>query len=43
MGIPAVEIDVRYKLTKICGETGGTVYNVDQASDLQRVYDQIRT
>jgi Ca-activated chloride channel family protein len=37
------EIDVRYKLARFCAETGGTVYHIDEARELQKVYDEIQT
>jgi Ca-activated chloride channel family protein len=42
IGIRQTEVDVRYKLGKFCTETGGNVYYIDQASDLQRIYDEIQ-
>ncbi|MEO8382565.1 MAG: VWA domain-containing protein [Acidobacteriota bacterium] len=42
LGIRANDIDVRYKLSKLSSETGGSVYYIDQARDLQRVYDEIQ-
>src|SRR5881396_125454 len=43
IGIGATDVDVRYKLGKFCTETGGNVYYIDQASDLQRIYDDIQS
>ncbi|HEU4889731.1 MAG TPA: VWA domain-containing protein [Thermoanaerobaculia bacterium] len=42
LGIKPNENDVRYKLDRICRETGGTTFYIDQARDLQRVYDDIQ-
>jgi Ca-activated chloride channel family protein len=42
IGIGAAEVDVRYRFGKFCGETGGNVYYIDQASDLHRIYDAIQ-
>ena len=42
IGIRGNEIDVRYKLGKLSSETGGTTYYIEQARDLQRVYDEIQ-
>ncbi len=42
IGIRGNEIDVRYKLSKLSQETGGTVFYIEQARDLQRVYDDIQ-
>lgn len=43
IGIRTNEIDVRSKLQKLCAETGGTIYHIDRASDLERIYDDIQT
>ena len=37
------EIDVRSKFQKLGTETGGTVYHIDRAQDLARIYDDIQT
>jgi Ca-activated chloride channel family protein len=37
------ELDVRFKLGKLSSETGGSTYYIEQARDLQRVYDEIET
>jgi VWFA-related protein len=42
LGIRPSEVDVRAKLDRICRETGGSTYYIDQARDLQRVYDDIQ-
>lgn len=42
LGIRANDHDVRYKLSKIATETGGSVTYIDQARELQRVYDEIQ-
>jgi Ca-activated chloride channel homolog len=42
LGIKSNENDVRFKLDRICRETGGTTFYIDQARDLQRVYDDIQ-
>ncbi|MFL6246197.1 MAG: VWA domain-containing protein, partial [Thermoanaerobaculia bacterium] len=42
IGIKPNENDVRYKLDRICRETGGATFYIDQARDLQRVYDDIQ-
>ena len=41
IGIKGTEIDVRFKLSKMSQETGGSVYYIEQARDLQRIYDEI--
>jgi Ca-activated chloride channel family protein len=43
IGIKGADIEVRYKLGRLSTETGGSTYYIDQASDLQRVYDDIQT
>jgi len=43
IGIKGADVDVRYKLSKLSTETGGSTYYIDQARDLQRVYDDIQT
>ena len=43
IGIRTNDIDVRHKLQKLCAETGGTVYHIDRAADLRRIYDDIQT
>jgi Ca-activated chloride channel family protein len=42
IGIKSNENDVRYKLDRICRETGGATFYIDQARELQRVYDDIQ-
>src|SRR5437870_282056 len=42
IGINATEVDTRYKLGKFCAETGGNVYYIQQASDLNRIYGEIQ-
>ena len=43
IGMRAGEIDVRSKLGRLCTETGGSLWTIDQARDLQRVYNEIQT
>jgi len=43
IGIRANDVDVRYKLSRLSSETGGSAYYIEQARDLQRVYDEIQT
>jgi Ca-activated chloride channel family protein len=43
IGIKGSDMDVRYKLGKLSSETGGTTWYIDQARDLQHVYDEIQT
>jgi VWFA-related protein len=42
VGIKSNDIDVRSKLQKLCAETGGTVYHIERAADLQKIYDDIQ-
>ena len=42
IGIGASEIDVRYKFSRFCSETGGNVYYIDRAEDLHRIYTDIQ-
>ena len=42
-GSSAAEADARFKLGRFSTETGGTSYYIEQARDLQRVYDDIQT
>ena len=42
IGIHGTEVDVRYKLSKFCSETGGNSYYIEQASDLGRIYSDIQ-
>jgi Ca-activated chloride channel family protein len=42
IGIKTNESDVRYKLDRLCRETGGATFYIDQARELQRVYDDIQ-
>ncbi|HET8796711.1 MAG TPA: VWA domain-containing protein, partial [Thermoanaerobaculia bacterium] len=43
IGIRTTDQDVRLKLGRLTSETGGSAYYIDQARDLQRVYDDIQT
>jgi Ca-activated chloride channel family protein len=43
IGIRSNDNDVRFKLDRLSRETGGTIYYIDQARELQRVYDDIET
>jgi Ca-activated chloride channel family protein len=42
IGISGPDIDVRYKLTRFCHETGGNIYYIENASDLHRTYAEIQ-
>jgi Ca-activated chloride channel family protein len=43
IGIRGTDQDVRFKLGKLTGETGGTTFYIEQTRDLKRVYDEIQT
>ncbi|HUP46453.1 MAG TPA: VWA domain-containing protein [Thermoanaerobaculia bacterium] len=43
LGIRATEVDVRYRIGRIASETGGSVFYIERAEDLHRIYDQIQT
>jgi Ca-activated chloride channel family protein len=43
IGINAAEVDTRFRLGRFCAETGGNVYYISQATDLDRVYADIQT
>jgi Ca-activated chloride channel family protein len=42
IGIRSTDVDVRYKFGRFASETGGTVYYIDNAADLRRIYDDIQ-
>jgi Ca-activated chloride channel family protein len=42
IGIRANKAEVRFRLDKLCRETGGNTYYIDQARELQRVYGEIQ-
>lgn len=42
LGIRSTEVDVRYKIGRIASETGGSVYYIDRAQDLHKIYDDIQ-
>jgi len=42
IGLAKTEVDARYKLSKFCSETGGSVYYINEVSDLYRIYDEIQ-
>ncbi|MDQ3281671.1 MAG: VWA domain-containing protein [Acidobacteriota bacterium] len=41
LGIRGGDIEVKAKLNKLCSETGGTPYYIDQVSDLAKIYTDI--
>jgi Ca-activated chloride channel homolog len=42
ISISAADVDARYKLGKFSSETGGNVYYIDRAEELQRIYTDIQ-
>jgi Ca-activated chloride channel family protein len=42
LGIRGTELDVKAKINRLCTETGGTSYYIDQAEDLGRIYTDIQ-
>jgi Ca-activated chloride channel family protein len=42
LGIRTLDVDVRNKLNRLCVETGGTSYYIDQVTDLGKVYTDIQ-
>jgi Ca-activated chloride channel family protein len=42
IGIGMADVDTRLKLGRLCTETGGNVYYIQQATDLDRVYADIQ-
>jgi Ca-activated chloride channel family protein len=42
IGIRTFDMDVRGKLARLCTETGGTVYYINEANELSKIYDDIQ-
>ena len=42
IGLKATDVDVRYKLTRFCAETGGNAYYIDRVEDLHGIYGDIQ-
>jgi Ca-activated chloride channel family protein len=42
LGIRTIDVDVRGKLNRLCADTGGTPYYIDEVGDLARVYTDIQ-
>lgn len=42
LGVSTAEFDTRFKLSRFAAETGGSVYYIERASDLSRIYDDIQ-
>ena len=43
IGIKTTEIDTRYKMGRFASDTGGAIFYIEKASDLERVYESIHT
>ncbi|MEK6372862.1 MAG: VWA domain-containing protein [Acidobacteriota bacterium] len=43
IGIGATEVDTRFKLGRLCTETGGNIFYIQQTADLDRVYAGIQS
>lgn len=43
IGIKTTEIDTRYKMGRFAADTGGDIFYIEKASDLERVYGSIHT
>jgi Ca-activated chloride channel family protein len=41
LGIRGTELDVKAKINRLCSETGGTSYYIEQAEELGRIYHDI--
>jgi Ca-activated chloride channel family protein len=42
LGIRGAEIDVKSKINRLCTETGGTSYYIDNVADLGKIYNDIQ-
>ena len=42
LGIRTADVDVRFKIGRLASETGGSVYYIEKAEDLHRIYDDIQ-
>ena len=42
IGIRAADLDVKSKLNRLCAETGGSTYYIDNAAELKKIYDDIQ-
>jgi len=42
IGMRPTDIDVKYKLAKFCSETGGNMYQIENASQLGAIYHDIQ-
>jgi VWFA-related protein len=42
IGISVTDIDVRYRFSRFSSETGGNVYYIDRAEELNRIYTDIQ-
>jgi len=42
LGIKSTQVDVRYKMSKFCQETGGNLYFIERADELGKIYRDIQ-
>jgi Ca-activated chloride channel family protein len=42
IGLRATDVDVKYKLSRFCSETGGNAYYIDRVEDLRGIYTDIQ-
>ena len=42
IGLHQTDVDVKYKLSRFCAETGGNAYYIESASDLHNIYTDIQ-
>jgi len=42
IGIKPAQVDVRYKLSRFCSETGGNVYFIERVEELGKIYSDIQ-
>ncbi len=42
IGMRPTDIDIKYKLSKFCAETGGNIYTIENASQLGQIYKDIQ-
>ena len=43
IGLGSTDVESRYRLGKFAGESGGTFFSIDQASELSKIYATIQT
>ena len=42
IGIRGLDVDTRTKINRLCSETGGNPYYIDNAAELKKIYDDIQ-